>query len=289
MSIVLPTYLGFDPVHKKFHFFINVGGNHGRVLTYATYFFLDSWTHLPGTLDTTKPVPEEIINELEEYLSGKLHYEFAKRRKNSRTAEVRKIYLSSEAIHLPDVGVPQGDVCRKENNPDAGSIGKRTRRVGSNSKLVRKTDEQQTRSERREDLSHIPLLGSSSPVTETLPVKRKRKEKSPNTTLGEVPSVANSEKTVVSRKAAKNQAVPILPLIAEPKTCKRVEPIEPVTDVKKVRRKRIIAEVVVAAHDEKVKTRCTRSSTGTPSDHVSKGSVPEPVIPRRRKRVSVPE
>lgn len=96
----LPTYLGYNPVAKKYHFFINLGGTRGRVLTYCTYFYLDSWQNLPGILDTTVEVPTEVVQELHDYLTGIVSYALVKPRKNSRNAAIVKLYTQAEPIEI---------------------------------------------------------------------------------------------------------------------------------------------------------------------------------------------
>lgn len=98
----LPYYLGFDSLKGTYHFFLNLPNGIGRVLSYASYFYLDKGVE--GVLSTSTEVPEEIETELKEYLTGKITYVFKKRRKNSKCESVFKVPRQSPQEVIESLG-----------------------------------------------------------------------------------------------------------------------------------------------------------------------------------------
>jgi hypothetical protein len=83
-----PIYLGHCNKEQKYYFYMLKGGV-PRFLTYATYFF---WSKAPTDVLEFKLVPDEIEVELQEFLEGKIEYEFTKLRKNSNKLRITKVY-----------------------------------------------------------------------------------------------------------------------------------------------------------------------------------------------------
>lgn len=83
-----PIYLGYCKSHKKYWFYAIKSGV-PRFLSYVNYFY---WDIGPQTVLSIEPIPEGLEQELEQFLIGTVTYEFFKRRKNSKSSEVRKIF-----------------------------------------------------------------------------------------------------------------------------------------------------------------------------------------------------
>lgn len=136
-----PIYLGYEVSTKKYYFYFLKEGV-PRFLVYCTYFY---WGVGPQTALSLSPIPSGIEEDLQQFLSGTLCYEFKKLRKNSRVSTPVKIYriptssgeLSGERAATEVVAVqgengrrrrarvskpgieriPAGDTCPRTNLP----------------------------------------------------------------------------------------------------------------------------------------------------------------------------
>lgn len=83
-----PIYLGYDE-HESSYWFYALKEGTARFLKYVNYFH---WDRGPQGILKLVPLPEEIEEELRQYLEGRVEYEFVKKRKNSKSTSVRKSY-----------------------------------------------------------------------------------------------------------------------------------------------------------------------------------------------------
>lgn len=118
-----PIYLGYCKQHKKYYFYA-IKGSAPRFLTYVSYFY---WDMGPQTALVIEPIPEGLEQELEQFLQGTITYEFFKRRKNSKSQEVRKIFRLPIEVSGP---AEQQDSRGKILVPDTGH-GDRDGRIGN--------------------------------------------------------------------------------------------------------------------------------------------------------------
>jgi len=185
-SFPLPVYLGYDQVHRRYHFFLNVEGKYGRLLTYGgDYFYLNTWVNVPGLLDTATVVPEEINNELKAYLEGRLKYEFIKLRKNSRTATVTKVYADAQASGpLPNTG--DGKI--------GGTVGRRGLRAHAGAVQPKECSTPLPRGRK------APAVVESPKLTLETPPKRTLKHKTPVAVKAAAPAQAPKAKGIVPVK-----------------------------------------------------------------------------------------
>lgn len=106
----LPIYLGYCKKENAYYFYGNKEGV-GRFLKYSAYFY---WVITPAAvLDLKREIPDEINLELNEFLTGRVHYEFVKKRRNSATTDVKKYYRTPPAI-TPIESLPEPRVEPKE-------------------------------------------------------------------------------------------------------------------------------------------------------------------------------
>lgn len=91
---IKPIYLGYENDHRKYYFYFIKEGV-PRFLAYVSYFY---WEKGPQTALVLVPVPEEIEEELGQFLSGNLSYEFTKVRKNSKRESVKKLYRLPQQV-----------------------------------------------------------------------------------------------------------------------------------------------------------------------------------------------
>lgn len=91
-----PFYLGYDKESNSYFVYAMKDGT-PRFLKYISYWH---WAKSPDSILVLSPIPEEIESELVAFLSGKIHYEFFSKRKNSREQSVRKTYRTFDCDGL---------------------------------------------------------------------------------------------------------------------------------------------------------------------------------------------
>jgi hypothetical protein len=110
---IKPIYLGYEITHNKYYFYF-IKEKAPRFLVYARYFY---WGLAPQSVLSLVPVPEEIEQELEEFLSGNLNYEFSKVRKNSKVASVHKVYRLPQQVEQSSSVVDRGRAPGNNRDP----------------------------------------------------------------------------------------------------------------------------------------------------------------------------
>jgi hypothetical protein len=108
---IKPIYLGYDRLERKYYFyFIKEGAP--RFLNYVSYFF---WGKGPQNVLELSPIPEAVEIEMSEFLSGNLHYDFVKKRKNSTTTSARRLYRNPQDV----IGIGEEKSVRKDGGKQA--------------------------------------------------------------------------------------------------------------------------------------------------------------------------
>lgn len=102
---IKPIYLGYEEGTRTYYFYFIKEGV-PRFLVYVTYFY---WGKGPQTALSLITVPAEIEEELEQFLSGNLHYEFIKVRKNSKQSSIKKLYRLPQQVGGRPATVVDGD------------------------------------------------------------------------------------------------------------------------------------------------------------------------------------
>ncbi len=118
-KLVLPTLLGKGKISGKYYLIIIKQGI-VRFLSYSNYFFLDRSPE--EEIEAIQSLPLEVETELREYLTGVFHYEFKKKRRNSKNAEPIKIYTQIEPGSL----LPEK---ASESTEAGGTSNRRARKV----------------------------------------------------------------------------------------------------------------------------------------------------------------
>jgi hypothetical protein len=143
-DMVLPIYLGYE-ASTKTYFFYFIKDKTPRFLVYVSYFY---WGKGPQTALSLIEIPEGIEQELREFLTGNLSYEFAKQRRNSRTTRAVKVYKLPQQIVSDE----------NERGADGG------RRVSRRNTIVG-------------DSTTIPVPAEQRITADNLPIKVRRKRR----------------------------------------------------------------------------------------------------------------
>jgi hypothetical protein len=133
MFITLPIYLGVAKEgvdQSSSYWFFAVKEGVGRFLVYKAYFF---WAkEVPPVIELNIPLPDVINEELGLFLSGKIEYEWIKKRRNSTHTTVIRHYLETKeddklAPSQRDGSTGRGDVGSNANKAGVGEESRSSR------------------------------------------------------------------------------------------------------------------------------------------------------------------
>ena len=91
---IAPIYLGYEAKTRKYYFYF-IKDSMPRFLEYYNYFF---WGIGPQTALTLVPIPEQVEQDLFDFLEEKLYYEFRKKRSNSKSETPAKCYRNPQDV-----------------------------------------------------------------------------------------------------------------------------------------------------------------------------------------------
>ena len=188
---IKPIYLGYEKEHRKYHFYFIKEGV-PRFLVYVTYFY---WDRGPQTILSLIPVPTEVEDELGQFLSGNLSYEFSKRRKNSKSKTVNKLYRLPQQVGQTDSrlvgrtdseghdGIPLPGISCSRNETANGNVNgikviKTKKKVEVVEPLLKLKRKRRTNAE-MEELKKLPvvMVADVKPVKEVAHETSKRRSK----------------------------------------------------------------------------------------------------------------
>ena len=119
---IKPIYLGYEESTKTYYFYFIKNGA-PRFLVFVAYFF---WGKGPQTALSLSPLPEGVEEELSQFLSGNLDYEFVKKRKNSKELSARKIYRTPQQV-TNNVNSTDGKDLEVGNSNGGRAVGRSSR------------------------------------------------------------------------------------------------------------------------------------------------------------------
>ena len=203
---IKPIYLGYEVSTKTYYFYFIKEGV-PRFLVYVTYFY---WGKGPQTVLSLVPVPPSVEEELEQFLSGNLSYEFIKVRKNSKQASIKKLYRLPQQVGRGAIAVVAGDGggtagrgTSVPGNPitEGGANGagvpvKKRRRTKQEMSQIRASLDLQIQSKKRIEKKEIP---TSEPVVKLRKRRTKAEILTAKTELKKLP--ATSAADVVAEKS----------------------------------------------------------------------------------------
>ena len=94
---IKPIYLGYEEKFKRYYFYA-IKDKAPRFLVFCSYFY---WGVGPQTALVLVALPEEVEQDLESFLTGRLEYEFRKLRKNSKTTTAHRVYRTPQEVIQP--------------------------------------------------------------------------------------------------------------------------------------------------------------------------------------------
>lgn len=183
---IKPIYLGYEATHKKYYFYFIKDGV-PRFLVYVTYFY---WALGPQTALSLVPFPENLEEELSQFLSGNLDYEFVKVRKNSKRETVRKLYRLPQQVgweHSEDRRERGNGGSTGSTTPIASPVAREKRTESPSDEVIKVKRHRRTKAEMQElkksqavsvmDVSVATIVTAASSEATNAKAKRVNKRK----------------------------------------------------------------------------------------------------------------